>query len=590
MKVLLVGHRGVGKSSLLKRIQIYHNKAEIHGFQYFDLDYEIEKDQQTSITNIWANRGEHEFRQLEERILWYLFHNFKKSYIALGAGYSGRIPNEAYVIWVSRKSDQDGRIFLHRPRLNLKVSPLDEYLERFAGREQLYGEISKQKILIREGVKNWDHGEYQFFTEQYQRISGVYTLQKGDEVITNKILQYPCEFYELRNDVLNIQEINYWKNKLDKNKIIKSYRQHINLEFKSIFTDFALELGNDFSDDTNIISLHNYNNKFTNIKEFLDKLESHQDKNKNYILKASPIIHNFKDLYTGHLWQQKDNLRRVFLPRSIDGRWNWYRLFMQGKMPLNFWGTKNEVADWPTMIDWLNHPQNVTGFSAVIGDPIKYSWTPVEHQEFFASKTCPVYAIKVEYKEWEDALYVLRNLGVKALAITSPLKKLAYKSVTSYSTEAAKLQSVNTIYFNSKQGEIIGHNTDIEGLKVLIKSSLVSQKEKIAIWGGGGTLATIKRIFPKAVPYSARTGRPRAGYDNINPQVLIWAAGNCCCHYKPPKKWNVKIVIDLSYYDNSFGKEYAFLNNCDYVNGAVMFYAQAKKQRAFWRKCENGEK
>lgn len=587
MKVLLVGHRGVGKTSLLKRIQRYYDKAQINGFQYFDLDTEIEKNQQASIVNIWRSKGEFEFRQIEERILLYLVDKFKNSYIALGAGYTGKIPDGVHVIWVSRNTDRDGRIFLDRPRLNLKTSPLGEYFERFEERERRYELVSKQKIVLREGVRDWDYGEYQFFTEKYQYISGIYTLQKGDELIAEKVLKYPCEFYELRNDLLCQPEINYWLNKIDKNKIIKSYRQQYSkLECQSKFTDFALELGDNFSDDTNIISIHDPLKENMSLGELLDKLDSYQDKNMSYILKASPIIASFKDLYIGHVWQQKDMLKRVFLPRSVDGRWNWYRMFMKGKMPLNFWGTKNEVVDWPTMIEWLNHPTNVTNFAAVVGDPIKHSWTPVEHQEFFDGEKCPVYAIKVEHEEWKDALYVLKDMGVKALAVTSPLKNLAYQSATMCSPEATKLQSANTIYINSLQNEIIGHSTDVEGLKNLIKVCGLHREEQVAIWGGGGTLSSIKEILPTAVLYSARTGRPRPGYNDINPHVLVWAADNCIC--QPPKEWNVKIVIDLSYKDNSFGKGYALLNNCKYVSGAKMFYAQAKSQRNFWRKCNNG--
>ena len=41
MKIFLIGHRGVGKSSLLQRIQIYFGETKI--LPVFDLDKVIEK-------------------------------------------------------------------------------------------------------------------------------------------------------------------------------------------------------------------------------------------------------------------------------------------------------------------------------------------------------------------------------------------------------------------------------------------------------------------------------------------------------------------------------------------------------------------
>ena len=57
---VLVGHRGVGKSSLLIRLQSYFPKDK-----FLDLDREIESRQNKNISEIFKLQGEAKFRQIE---------------------------------------------------------------------------------------------------------------------------------------------------------------------------------------------------------------------------------------------------------------------------------------------------------------------------------------------------------------------------------------------------------------------------------------------------------------------------------------------------------------------------------------------
>lgn len=62
-KVFLVGYMGVGKTTLGKRI------AKVLNIPSFDLDEEIIKHEGKSINEMFANVGEHRFRELESRLL-----------------------------------------------------------------------------------------------------------------------------------------------------------------------------------------------------------------------------------------------------------------------------------------------------------------------------------------------------------------------------------------------------------------------------------------------------------------------------------------------------------------------------------------
>ena len=137
MQTFLIGHRGTGKTSLLQRLQIYGQGQ----LPVFDLDREIEKTTGKKIAEIFEDRGEEFFRELEKKVLTKLIETQPKMVCALGAGFplgSYVFPAMCEIVWVRRASDSWGRVFTDRPRLNTELSARDEYLERFQQREVLF--------------------------------------------------------------------------------------------------------------------------------------------------------------------------------------------------------------------------------------------------------------------------------------------------------------------------------------------------------------------------------------------------------------------------------------------------------------------
>ena len=271
-------------------------------------------------------------------------------------------------------------------------------------------------------------------------------------------------------------------------------------------------------------------------------------------------------------WQKKSPASRSVLPRSIDGRWSWFRSYMRDRQPLNFWQDGDGSAiDQPVWWEWFSFPHHVGSFAAVIGDPVLHSWSPWTHFDFFSRRQMPFYAIHMDEAEFFTGIEFLREIGLQAAAVTSPLKKMA--------SDLCETQdpAINTLFYKNTW---LGTNTDLEGLEI---AAIPFQGGKVRIWGGGGTLPSLKKVFPDAEFYSVRTGKLRSGdaVASASFDVLVWAAGPRAA--APPKEWRAHKIFDLNYREDSEARRLAFEWRVAYTNGEEMFLEQALGQQRFWK-------
>ena len=78
--IVLLGHMGCGKTTIGK------NLARKLKYNFIDTDYEIEKSTDSKINTIFLNKGEHEFRKIEEDIISNILITETERVIALGGG------------------------------------------------------------------------------------------------------------------------------------------------------------------------------------------------------------------------------------------------------------------------------------------------------------------------------------------------------------------------------------------------------------------------------------------------------------------------------------------------------------------------
>ncbi|WP_413585478.1 shikimate kinase [Bdellovibrio sp. HCB274] len=616
MITLIIGHRGTGKTELLKRMQLTLQSPDV---AYLDLDDEIEKRIGKTIRELFLEHGEAYFRDMERQIfLEVLQKPYRDIFLVLGAGFdvtiissyaeasADRPAQEVKVLWVKRQTDLDGRIFLNRPRLDPDMSPLQEYIKRASPREVRYQEVADEVYLMPEGIFEHHHQvlglERQILSGQLQNISGGMTIEPSVfkkphrlELFKKRYAGRGVDYFELRDDYLSEEHILHFIQEMPGEKFIFSFRMakdrgewwnSENAQFilqNASWIDWPLELGvpaevlERIPKEKIIVSAHESVHLFD-----LQKLE-----NEVGHLKFAPAIESYTDLLRLHKWQQEQPSNRSFLPRSNDGRWGWYRLLQKGRQLINFWREgQGSAGDQPSLFHWMSTESQVRNFAAVLGDPVAHSFTPVEHSDFFASRHLPVFAIRIPREEWDVAMPVLQELGLQYAAVTSPHKERAARWCFH-----PTLPAVNTLYFDKKTSKWLGTSTDEAGFVELIEGvgMLAPLQKEIAVWGGGGTLSMIEKVLPHASYYSARTGDLREGSESaegVSPKVVIWAAPRMEDTYMPPADWKPAMIFDLNYKEDSVGREYAQQARANYESGLKMFVAQAQQQRMFWKQCE----
>ncbi|MBC7742435.1 MAG: hypothetical protein H7061_09570 [Bdellovibrionaceae bacterium] len=572
MKRIFIGHRGSGKSSLLHRHQIYFSDIP-----HFDLDREIETATGLSISEIFSKQGEARFRELEISTYEALTNSNFSYAIAVGAGFTIKAIKESdEVVYVSRITDIDGRLFLSRPRLNKNQSPLEEYKQRYQERDSQYLKRSQKIYFLPEGLDYASPLEKRLLEDDFKINDAVYTLTEGEVKSIESLMK--CYLHiELRTDLISSATIEMLIQKYTQFNWLVSFRNKNTVKLGlNVMVDWDTALGERpqtlLATSQIIISSHS-----DAIDHGIDKLSLASKAH----LKLSPLVANFNELRTGYEWQQKDPQNRSFLPRSKEGRWIWYRQFAKYLQKLNFIKNYTLMPDQPTTFEWLALPQERPhAWAAVLGQPIHFSRTPVIHKKYFALKKTFVTKINISSEELKKNLSWLATLNLTYVAVTSPLKETAYEIANTRTEVAMQVKAVNTLYI--KKGQIDGHNTDVDGFKSLVKN--IAHFEHVAVWGGGGTLKVIFSVLPEAFYFSSQTAHERSAraFDPNIFKILIWAAPRSVNTVFPAKEFGFSEVIDLNYVENSMGLEYAMDRNLKYTSGLEMFREQALKQQEYW--------
>ena len=573
-KWLLIGHRGVGKSTFLQNMKGRFEHC-------VDLDEEIEKRTKKSILELFEKFDEAAFRQIEattfNKVLEEL--NGEASVlIALGAGFKGNIwPRDYKCLWLRKESDVWPRFFKDRPQIG--TSDPDNFLSAFIEREERYQSWADCSWTLPEGYARISSEEktpwpLDIILDEEACLTLVPRLHR-DPVAAVSLRKNWGITFELRSDYWSTDVINKVLGAHPEVPFIISVRTK-KFSYRDLFLnderkknlkiDWDITYGEpNFKPD--IYSLHDFTG---GLKAGLFDLE----KNENVLLKASPILDSFFDLELLWKWREKDPERRMIFPRSKtldeNPRWQWARLLLKGQQKVNFIREASEgLKDQPTVSQYFSHVTGKT-FAAVLGNPIMHSYSPYFHQQFFKEKKMPFLAIPMA-EVGKATLNFFDSLGAVAFAVTSPLKSHEVFLEWSEVGETSAVHAFNTLV---KKEKWYRYNTDNLAMD---RSSLPWK-----IWGSGAVAKQFFKLHENVELYSARTGKLIESKGSVGSNFqLLWAAGDEAS--PPPEEWKPLKVVDLSYSERSAANLYACKLKLDYENGIEFFKTQALAQQELWK-------
>ena len=128
----------------------------------------------------------------------------------------------------------------------------------------------------------------------------------------------------------------------------------------------------------------------------------------------------------------------------------------------------------------------------VIGNPINHSLSPKLHNYWIKKNNLDSIYGKLEVNENElsDLCNHLKQGKLDGINITVPFKKAIIPHIDVMTGHALRTNSINTISVDN--GNLIGHNTDIDGFKLAIKNTGYEVNgKKILILGAGGVVPSI---------------------------------------------------------------------------------------------------
>ena len=246
----------------------------------------------------------------------------------------------------------------------------------------------------------------------------------------------------------------------------------------------------------------------------------------------------------------------------------------------------------------------------VIGNPIDHSLSPKLHNFWIKKNNLDAIYGKLEVFE-SDLAELCENLKqnrLYGLNVTVPFKKDIIPHINVLSGHALRTKSVNTI--SVENGNLIGHNTDIDGFELSIKKLNYDLTNKsVIILGAGGVVPSIiyslKRMKTSKIFVSNRTKKKAEELKDLfsDLQIINWGelvnfdmiinATSLGLNEKDEFDQNFsqfgknKFFYDVIYdpYKTNFfhvGNEKSNV----YENGLNMFLYQAQKAFNIWHNIE----
>jgi len=252
------------------------------------------------------------------------------------------------------------------------------------------------------------------------------------------------------------------------------------------------------------------------------------------------------------------------------------------------------------LIETYNYPflNRQTAIYGLIGDPVAKSRGHIHHNQVFRERNVKALYIKMIVRPEELELFIryAKEIGIRGLSVTIPLKEKILPFVDEMDETTARIGAVNTLLFTN--GRLYGTNTDAAGAVDAIEKQEIVRGKKVVLLGAGGAARAIafeakwrgaqvvilNRTLPRAEELAAAVGAEAGSLEEVpaDADILI----NCTPDPMPidpdriPKN-SLAMDIVTSPRETEFLQE-ALARHCRVVYGDEMWLNQAQAQTRFW--------
>jgi len=129
-----------------------------------------------------------------------------------------------------------------------------------------------------------------------------------------------------------------------------------------------------------------------------------------------------------------------------------------------------------------------TKLTAVIGNPIGHSLSPLLHNEIYVREDVDAVMLAFQNASITELVSAIRALPIHLTAITLPHKESVIPLLDEVDEKALAIGSVNTVI--NTDGKLKGYNTDVVGIAVALKGATLKGKN-VLIFGAGGAARAV---------------------------------------------------------------------------------------------------
>ena len=236
----------------------------------------------------------------------------------------------------------------------------------------------------------------------------------------------------------------------------------------------------------------------------------------------------------------------------------------------------------------------------IIGRPLGHSASARHFTAKFENEGLDCHFEQYELPSIEALPELLERVPLEGFNVTIPYKQQVMRYLDGLSDEAAKIGAVNCVRRHA-DGRMIGHNTDIIGLRVALAELLdgVVPEHALALGTGGASQAVQYALTELGIPFDLISRDPAKGnytYDNLPVEVV--AASKLIINATPVGTWpNVEEAPRIPYayltpehhlldlvYNPPLTQflDYGQQRGAKIMNGERMFLGQAAAGWAIW--------